>query len=179
MQLYGPAGRNGLVRLTPAADGWVTASTFGSYATTVFAAYTGSALGSLSKERGYRTQYNKLTMVVQAGEMYHFVVGGLYGVRGRISFQLDVTPDPVASIGIGIGDPSVFDSIRSTTTRTTPARSAWSRAHGVSATATSIDGYTTHRYAKDGDYVVQLDVRTLDGRTGSTTRVVQVRAATT
>ena len=48
---------------------------------------------------------------------------------------------------------------------------AWSFGDGVTAT-----GYNpSHRYAADGDYLVELTVTTFDGRTGSTSRILQVR----
>ena len=160
---------------TPSSDGWVSANTFGSYPTTAFAVYTGDSLGALS-EVGCKVQYGILVTRVRAGTTYHFLVGGLYGVKGRISFQLDVTPNPVAQIGLSVGDPSTFDQIQFYDLSYDPAQQgisseAWDFGDGATATGCC----PAHRYGADRDYTVKLTVQTPDGRSASTTRVVQVR----
>jgi PKD repeat protein len=160
---------------TPPSDGWVTAATFGSYPTTVFAAYTGNSVGSLT-EKGCRTQYSLLTIAVQGGVTYHFLVGGLYGVKGIIKFQLDKTPDPVASFGMSPGDPSMYDQIQFYNFSYDPGQvgissSTWSFGDGT----TSVSNSPTHRFASDGDYTVTLTVNTSDGRSSSASQQVHVR----
>jgi len=49
--------------------------------------------------------------------------------------------------------------------------SAWDFGDGTA----SSDGYPTHRYTADGDYLVKLTVTTSDGRTASTEQTVSVR----
>jgi PKD repeat protein len=164
-------------RYTPPSDGWVSATTFGSYPTTVFAAYSGAALGSLI-EIVCRVQYGRLTIPVLAGHTYSFLVGGLYGVRGTIGFQLDVAPNPVAAFGMSIGDPSIYDTIQFYDQSYDPAEvgiqsESWS--FGDGATSSNPGCCPTHRYAKDGDYTVELDVTTADGRTASTRQLVHVK----
>lgn len=162
-------------RYTPAADGWVTASTFGSGPTTAFAAYTGDTLGSLT-ERGCKTQYGRLTLAVQAGQTYSFYVGGLYGVKGNIAFQLDVAPSPNAQFGRSVYDPSAFDTIQFYNWSWDPGEvgissHAWDFGDGTGST----DPSPTHRYASDGTYTVSLTVTTLDGRTGTTSQTFDVK----
>ena len=162
-------------RYTPPADGWVTASTFGSYPTTAFAAYTGDALGSLT-ELGCRTQYGRLTLAVQAGQTYSFYVGGLFGVRGNVAFQLDVAPNPNASFGRSVWDPSVYDTIQFYNGSWDPGEvgiqsHSWDFGDGTG----SSDPQPTHRYTRDGSYTVSLTVTTADGRTGTTSQTFDVK----
>jgi PKD repeat protein len=162
-------------RYTPSTDGWVSASTFGSYATTVVAAYTGSSGGSLTEE-ACRTQYARLTITVRGGQTYYFLVGGLYGVRGAIAFQLQKAADPVASFAIFPGDPSSFDTVQFSNFSYDPAEvgissSSWSFGDGTTATTCC----PSHRYTADGDYTARLTVTTTDGRTGSISYVIHVK----
>ena len=161
-------------RYTPAADGSLTATTFGSYPTTVFAAYTGSALGSLS-EAACRTQYGRMTFAVQGGQTYTFLVATLYGVKGSVSFQLDVAPDPVANFGRSIWDPSIFDTIQFYNGAYDPGEVgissyAWEFGDG----SISTDSSPTHRYAADGSYTVRFTVHTPDGRSATNEQVLTV-----
>jgi PKD repeat protein len=160
---------------TPSSDGWISASTFGSYPTTVFAAYSGSSLGSLT-ERACKTQYGLLTMAVQGGTTYHFLIGGLYGVKGNIAFQLDKAKDPVASFGWNPSDPSIYDQTQFYDFSYDPAgvgisSESWRFGDGTTATGCC----PTHRYSSDGDYSVKLTVGTSDGRSASTTQVLHVK----
>lgn len=161
-------------RHTPSADGWVMASTFGSYPTTVFAAYTGSSLGSLS-ESACRTQYGRMTFPVQAGQTYSFLVATLFGVKGSVAFQLDVAPDPVANFGRSIFEPSIYDTVQFYNGAYDPgevgiASYEWDFGDGASST----DASPAHRYAADGSYTVRFTVRTYDGRSATSEQIVNV-----
>jgi len=161
-------------RYTPVADGSVTATTSGSYPTTIFAAYTGSSLGSLA-EVGCRTQYGRLTMAVKAGVSYTFLVGSLYGVTGQIAFQLDVAPSPVPQFGWSPYDPSTFDTVQFSSYSYDPADVGfnsyrWTFGDGASSTGSS----PSHKYASDGQYNVSLSVTTYDGRQASVSSTVTV-----
>lgn len=160
-------------RYTPSSDGWVSASTFGSYVQTIVAAYTGDSLGSLT-ERACRTG-GRTTLAVQAGQTYSFLVGGLWGGKGPVAFQLDVAPNPVPNFGRSIGDPSVYDTIQFYNFAYDPgdvgiSSYEWSFGDGASST----DPAPTHRYATDGTYTVALTVRTPDGRSATSEQVVPV-----
>ena len=154
-------------RYTPPADGWVSASAFGSNATTAWAAYTGDALGSLS-EAACRTHSGRMTFAVEGGQMYTFLVGTLFGVKGNVAFQLEVAPDPVPNSSRSIADPSIYDTIQFFNFAFDPgevgiASFEWDFGDGSTSTAPS----PTHRYAVDGSYTVRFTVHTHDGRSAT------------
>lgn len=74
------------------------------------AVYSGSSLNNVTS-LGCRTFGNLLTFHAEAGQTYYVQLGGLFGDRGTISFNIDVAPDPVANFGLSPGDPSVFDTV--------------------------------------------------------------------
>jgi PKD repeat protein len=140
--------------------------------------YTGTSLTNLT-ELGC-SQFSDsqfVTFQAQANTTYYFQLGGwCCGGFGPVTFRLDVPPNPVADFFFFPGDPSIFDSIQFQDSSFDPAGGgivsrAWSFGDG----ATGTDCCPTHRYARDGDYTVRLTVTTSDGRTASTSRVVQVR----
>ena len=154
---------------TPAASGSYTASSNAS-----LAAYTGSSLGALS-EVGCRYYGGPLTFHVQAGTTYYLQESDSGGL---LQFGLDVAANPVASFGYYPGDPSVFDSVGFYDQSYDPGGNSFSSEvwhFGDGATASNPGCCPTHEYAKDGDYTVELDVTTTDGRTASTQQVIHVR----
>ena len=160
-------------RYMPSSDGWVSASTFGSYVQNVVAAYTGDSLGALT-ERACRTG-GRTTLAVQAGQTYSFLVGGLWGGKGPVAFQLNVAPDPIPNFGRSIGDPSIYDTIQFYNFAYDPgdvgiSSYEWDFGDGASSTG----GAPTHRYATDGTYTVKLTVRTHDGRSATGEQIVVV-----
>jgi PKD repeat protein len=162
-------------RFTPSQSGSVSAqSPYGSLAT-VLAAYSGSSLGNLT-ELGCRTYGSLLTMHVDAGSTYYFQVGGLYGQKGTLQFNLNVAPDPTANFNYYPSDPSTFDNVQFNDYSYDPGQAGfkswnWDFGDGGSSTAQS----PTHKFPSDGDYKVKLTVTTTDGRTASTTQTIQVR----
>jgi PKD repeat protein len=141
------------------------------------AAYTGSSLGSLSQVGCTQLPYNPVTFRARAGTTYYFQVGAsCCSGFGPVTFHLGVAPDPVAQLYYYPGDPSSFDTIQFYDQSNDPANagiSSWAWDFGDGATSTL--QYPTHRYAADGDYTVRLTVTTVDGRTASTSHVLQVR----
>ena len=161
-------------RYTPPADGWVSASTFGSGATTAWAAYTGDALGSLAQV-ACRTHSGRMTFAVEGGETYTFLIGTLFGVKGNVGFQLEVAPDPVANFSRNIVDPSIYDTIQFFNFAFDPgdvgiASVEWDFGDGSTSTSPS----PTHRYTTDGPYTVRFTVHTHDGRSATGEQVVLV-----
>jgi hypothetical protein len=151
-----------------------TASQVSPYA--FVAAYTGSTLADLS-EVGCSV-YWPLTFRATAGQTYYFQVASLdpYHVGGSVRFDLDVTPPPQAAFSFTPSDPSIYDTVRFDDLSYDPGRvgiasAAWDFGDGATATGPSV----YHRFAAEGDYTVELTVTTTDGRTGSTSQVVQVR----
>jgi hypothetical protein len=155
---------------TPTTNETVSASDNG-----FVAAYTGTSLGSLTS-LGCRAFGGMLTFHAEAGTTYYFQAGGLFGGSGSLTFNLIVTPPPVANFYFSPSDPSVFDTIQFYDNSYDPGQvgiqsQAWKFGDGTTATGCC----PSHQYAKDGDYTVQLNVTTPDGRTGSTSQVVHVK----
>ncbi len=138
--------------------------------------YTGTSLTNLAQV-GCTSSGQSSVFRAQANTTYYFQVGGwCCDGFGPVTFHLDVAPNPVADFFFFPGDPSIFDTVQFQDASSDPAgggiaSQAWSFGDG----ATGTDCCPTHQYARDGDYTVRLTVTTSDGRTASTSRVVQVR----
>ena len=141
------------------------------------AAYTGSSLAGLSQVGCTPWYFQPLTFRAQAGTTYFFQVGAwCCSGFGPVTFRLQVAPNPVARFYFSPSDPSSFDTIGFYDSSYDPAGagiSSWAWDFGDGGTSTQQS--PSHRYATDGDYTVQLTVTTPDGRTASTSQVVQVR----
>jgi PKD repeat protein len=140
------------------------------------AAYTGTSLSNLSQVTcGYAGQSALLPVV--AGTTYYIQVGAwCCDGFGPVTFHLEVAPNPVASFYFYPSDPSIFDAVQFQDASSDPAGgtiSSWAWTFGDGATATGC--CPSHQYAKDGDYTVVLTATTADGRSASTSQVVQVR----
>ena len=142
----------------------------------VVAVYTGSDLANLA-EIGCRTFWyeGRLAFHGDAGSTYYIQVGSYNDEGGSLSFDLDLAPPPVASIGFWPSDPSIFDTIQFHSNSYDPAEigiqtNTWDFGDG----ATSSDWTTTHQYTQDRDYTVNLTVTTFDGRTASSSQTVRV-----
>lgn len=160
---------------TPSVNGSVSARAFQGGFSTVMAAYTGASLNGLSQV-GCRAFGGLLTIPVEAGTTYYFQAGGLFGGRGSLRVDIEVTPAPVASFSRNIGDPSIFDTVQFFNNSFDPGEigiesAIWRFGDG----ATGEGCCPTHRYAADGDYTVTLDVATFDGRTESTEQSISVK----
>jgi PKD repeat protein len=140
--------------------------------------YTGNSLSTL-QEVACRSRYGYdssfLTFHVTAGTTYYFLLGT--NDNAWIPFHLEVAPPPYPNFNYYLSDPSVFDTIYFYNYSWDPANVgissiAWNFGDGTTATE---PWDTSHRYAKDGDYTVQLTVSTPDGRTASTSRTVLVK----
>ena len=154
----------------------ITATT-GQYGSGIVA-YTGNSLADLSQIGcGQTAYYFPVTFRAQAGATYYFQVGAwCCDGFGPVTFHLNVAPNPQPSFSNFPYDPSSYDTIQFYDTSYDPGNvgvSSWAWDFGDGATSTLQD--PTHRYAADGDYTVKLTVTTTDGRTASTSQVVQVR----
>jgi PKD domain len=157
---------------TPSITQTITASV-SSFFSGSLAAYTGSSLSSLTQ---VGCGFDRVTLRATAGTTYYFQVGVAFGSGGPLQFELDVASPPVASFGFQPSDPSVFDTVHFSDASFDPGgvgiqSQVWSFGDGATAEGCC----PTHQYAQDGDYTVGLTVTTPDGRTGSTSQVVQVR----
>ena len=175
---YGSAYRSVWYAFTPTTSGVVSASIPSAAFAPVFAVYTGNSLAGLTEVGCQNYSGNLLTLQLNANTTYYFQVGNLYpwDQGGSLQFHLDVPPPPVAGIYFYPDNPSVFDTIQFYDNSYDPGQGefqsfTWDFGDG----ATSTDASPTYKYAADGDYTVQHSVTTTDGRTASTSQVVQVR----
>jgi PKD repeat protein len=134
--------------------------------------YQGTSLNNLGFLRCTSSFGGPATFTAVAGQTYYFQVGS--DQPGTATFSLQ--PPPPAAFFTQPFDPSSFDLVQFFDQSFDPAgigiqTQQWS--FGDGATGTGFN--PTHRYAADGDYQVSLTVTTFDGRTGSTTRTLQVR----
>ena len=140
--------------------------------------YTGTSLADLTQvDCSQRPDAEVVTFRAQANTTYYFQVGGwCCDGFGSVTFHLEVAPNPVASFFFSPGDPSVFDTVQFQDSSSDPAQvgiasQTWRFGDGATAEGCC----PTHQYAQDSDYTVELTVTTPDGRTASTSQVVQVR----
>jgi PKD repeat protein len=160
---------------TPSVNGSLSARAFQGSFSTVIAAYTGASLNGLT-EVGCRAFGGLLTIPVEAGTTYYFQAGGLFGGRGSLLVNIQVTPAPVAGFSRNIGDPSIFDTVQFFNTSFDPGEVGIESANWRFGDGVTGEGCCpTHRYAADGDYTVTLDVATFDGRTASTEQTISVK----
>jgi len=171
---FGQTDRTVWYAFTPNTSGPISANFNFSDFNTVMAAFTGSSLANLT-EVGCSIFSDTLTFQATANTTYYFQVGGIFGDGGPVGFHLDITPPPVADFHTHTPQPSIFDSIEFHDLSFDPGGVgfqswAWDFGDG----ATSSEQNPLHQYAADGDYTVQLTVTTFDGRSASTSQVVQV-----
>jgi PKD repeat protein len=116
--------------------------------------------------------------IAQAGQTYYLQAGPTFGEGGSIQVNLEefTPPAPQVNISVSLSDPSAFDHVQFCDGSNDPAgfgfgSFTWEFGDG----ATSTDVCVSHFYGADGDYTVQHSATTFDGRTASTSQVVQVR----
>lgn len=100
---------------------------------------------------------------------------GLFDQRGPLTFNINLTPPPVASYFLSPSDTSVFGPVQFFDESSDPGDAgiqseAWDFGDGTTGTGRT----PTHQYAADGDYTTTLTVTTIDGRTATTSQVVHV-----
>lgn len=141
------------------------------------AAYTGTPGNLVEVNCGSQFGGGAPTFRANAGTTYYFQAGSnFFDHQGDLSFHLDVAPPPEAAIAFSPSDPSAFDDVQFLDVSQDPAAvgvSAWAWDFGDGTHETGFAA--RHRFARDGSYTVRLSITTSDGRTASTTQVVQVR----
>lgn len=146
----------------------------GSISTQV-AAYTGTALGSLS-QIGCRAFGGSLTFRAEEGQTYYLQLGGLFGGRGSLGLTVDVAPDPVAWFWYSPTEPTIYDTVSFSGSWFDPVGNPIVEQVFEFGDGSTADGCCPqHRYAADGDYTARLRVRTSDGRVGTYEQVIRVR----
>lgn len=116
--------------------------------------------------------------IAQAGQTYYLQAGPTFGEGGAVQVNLEefIPPVPEVNISVSPSDPSAFDHVQFCDGSNDPAgfgfeSFTWEFDDG----ATSTDVCVSHFYGADGDYTVQHSATTFDGRTASTSQVLQVR----
>jgi PKD repeat protein len=160
--------------ITPTSDEVLRADMAGSYIfDTVLGVYTGADIGSLIA-LGCAAYSSSVTFLVSAGTTYYIQAGDIYSGGGNIQLTVEAVP-LVADFLYSPADPSVYDTIQFFNQSYDPAgldfESSWDFGDGTTAT----DSSPTHKYAREGDYTVQLTITTEDGRTASATKVISVK----
>jgi PKD domain len=160
---------------TPATDEFVTATI--NQSGVGLGVETGSSLTNPLNEIGCIESPDRFTFRAQANTTYYFQVGGFCcDGFGPVTLSLDVAPDPVSEFDFVPRDPSSLDTVQFYDFAFDPAGAGisslvWRFGDG----ATTPGSRPTHQYAQDGDYTAELTVTTPDGRTATTSQVVQVR----
>ena len=140
----------------------------------LLAIYQGDALNNLNQMAcgNYDSQH---TFQAQAGDTYYFQLSSLYDwYEGIIPFSLEFTPPPEVSIYHYPDDPNIYDNVWFDAWVNDPIgieTIEWDFGDGTTSNSWAL----YHQFAADGDYTVNLTATTYDGRTGSASRVVQVR----
>lgn len=139
-----------------------------------FDVYTGTSLADLNVVAC--SSGAVVTFQANAGTTYYLRAGGMFTLDFPQTFRIDAASPPVAAFLFSPSDPSVFDTVQFSDVSSDPGgvgiqSQAWTFGDGGTAEGCC----PTHRYARDGDYTVGLTVTTPDGRTGSSSQVVQVR----
>jgi len=174
---YDQSGDTVWYSFTPSQTGSYTATAPYSGFYPQVAVYSGSTLGTLS-EIGCRTLGQQLTFHANVGTTYYFQVGGLFGARGTLNFNLNVAPAPTAGFYYSPSDPSIFDPIQFNDQAYDPGGNGFSSEawdFGDGGTALNPGCCPTHHYSSDGTYRVTLTVTTTDGRVASTSQDVLVK----
>src|SRR5262249_1371268 len=139
--------------------------------------YTGASVANLTAVSCRFFGDDRQVFRAQAGTTYYFQLSAFCcNGFGSVTFRLAVAPNPQASFFVFPDEPSAFDTVGFSDNSFDPAggqivSEAWTLGDGATATGCC----PTHHYAQDGDYTVGLTVTTADGRTASTSRVLQVR----
>lgn len=173
---FGPVSRTVWYAFTPTTSGSVTASLINPQFSSVVAAYAGDGLTVLTQLACRAGFGGPASFHADAGTTYYIQVASQSNQSGPLTFRLEVAPPPFADFGANPGDPSVFDDVQFSAFAFDPADIGiqsldWRFGDG----AAGVDCCPTHRYAADGDYVVELTATTFDGRTTTVVKTLSIR----
>jgi hypothetical protein len=139
--------------------------------------YVGTSLGSLEEVQGTRS-FGRLIFQAEAGTTYTLQVGHTGNVccEGLLGLSLSEAPSLSTAAMYSPFDPTSFDTVQFSSMVFDPAAFptesvVWDFGDG----GTGEGGNPSHRYFTDGDYVVTMTARTIDGRTGTSSTTVSVR----
>lgn len=160
---------------TPADTGSLSVTTSVILGYPVLTVLTGSSLGNLTPV-GCHSYTGPTTFRAVAGQTYYLQLGAFTGGSTLVELSIRVAPPVHAAFGFTPADPSVFDSTGFFDNSSDPGGAqivGWQWHFGDGASGTGC--CPSHRYTADGDYTASLTVTTADGRTASTSQVIQVR----
>lgn len=174
-QCGGPVSQSVWYSFTATETISVTARLSGYAYYSVVAVFTGSSLSGLTQVacQGY---WDPMTFRATAGQTYYLQLGNRYSGYDSVQLNLDVAPPIRPEFYTSPYDPSSYDVISFYDyTYDQGGSEIVSREWEFGDGATDNTCCPYHRYAADGDYTIRLTDTTSDGRTGSTSRVLQVR----
>jgi hypothetical protein len=136
------------------------------------AAYSGTDLSNLNElDCG-----SVMTFPTVAGQTYYLQIGNNFEAISASSFSLEPSPAPIADFIYYVNNAARNEPIQFFDNSYDPGNVeivvwAWDFGDGTTATGRS----AVHSYAADGDYPVTLTVTTLDGRSASATKIMEIR----
>jgi PKD repeat protein len=140
------------------------------------AVYNGTDLSNLNELDCEQGNNSALTFQTVAGQTYYIQIGNYFEEISALSFTLDMTPPPVADFVFYMNNSAINDPIQFYENSYDPANVeivAWDWDFGDGTTATGPSA--VHSYTADGDFPVTLTVTTLDGRSASATKIMEIR----
>jgi PKD repeat protein len=175
---FNPVAASVWYTFTPDFTETLTATAGSCCVSPILAVYTGNSVQGLTLVAARSGFGQPVTFQAVAGTPYHFQLGRgqIIGGTAPMSFRLEPTPPPFAQFFFFPFDPSIFDTVQFQDMSFDPgqigiASQEWQFGDGTNGT-----GFvSSHRYAADGDYTVDLLVTTFDGRSASASQVVHVR----
>ncbi|HWO64525.1 MAG TPA: hypothetical protein VNO31_31270 [Umezawaea sp.] len=174
--------RSSWYRYTPDRAGIFSAQVTTNLSQSSVAVFRGTALDALTEVDCVQTSHSPAIFAAEPGETYYLrVADGIYSA-GPLTLRLADAPRIKPTAEWVIPDaPGVFDDVRFTVVPGDPAGRwlAGGEIHygdGTSAVIPRAPGPVDmwHRYATDGAYEVTIAGHTADGRTGTTTRTLNV-----
>jgi hypothetical protein len=165
---------------TPATTVVLEAQTTGSDYTAVLSAYTGSRTSlteiACAWDHGFQSH---IRFVAEAGTTYYFRIGAYWGFGGHLAFSVsEYVPQELPTAGIYFIPeyPAQLETIEFISVSNDPEHFRFRSLDwnfGDGSTETGADVW--HEYSVDGDYLLQHTVTTSDGRSATTSQILQVR----
>jgi hypothetical protein len=154
---------------SPAAEGQLQVSREAGFES-VGAVYTGSSLTTLTLLHcGFGS------IAVHPGTTYYIQIAAQSLGKGVVDVTLRQPSAPQAGFAFSPDEPNSVEPVEFFDQTFDPGSSDWNDVWTFGDGTTSDLFNPKHQFAADGDYVVGLEVTTLDGRTGSTQQTVSVR----
>ncbi len=154
----------------------LTASLNSAQALLFMAVYSGTDFTNLSQLGCEPYGFNPVTFQTVPGQTYYIQLGNHFGDIAGSTLSVQPAPPPVADFIAYTWNPASNQPVQFYDNSYDPANLpivAWNWNFGDGSTSTEL--YPVHSYTADGDYPITLIVVTVDGRTGSVTKTIEVR----